>query len=64
MIKGKFTVKKSEQGDRELEALVRLLSPMLEPPGGRIKIKEDDAKLYTHVYMDLYPPDQAAGKYL
>ena len=25
MIKGKFTVKKSEQGDRELEALVRLL---------------------------------------
>lgn len=64
MIKGRFTVEKTDQGDKELEALVRLLAPMLEPQGGRIKVKEDDTRSYTHVYVDLYAPEPPGKKYL
>lgn len=64
MIKGRFTVEKTAQGDRELEVLVRLLAPMLEPQGGRIKVKEDDTRSYTHVYVDLCAPERAEKKYL
>ncbi len=62
MIKGRFTVEKTDQGEKELEIMVRLLAPMLETQG-RIKVRDDDTKLYTHVYVDLYLPE-TGKKYL
>lgn len=64
MIKGRFTVEKSERGDKELETLIKLLAPMLESQGSRIKVKEDDSRLYTHVYVDLYKAEPADKEFL
>lgn len=64
MIKGRFTVEKSARGDKELEILIKLLAPMLESQGSRIKVKEDDSRLYTHVYVDLYKAEPADKEFL
>ena len=53
MIKGRFTFERTEQGRKELEALVKRLAPMLEPLG-RIKVKDDDERPHIYVYVELY----------
>lgn len=63
MIKGRFTFERTEQGQREQEALARQLAPMLEP-GGRIKIKDDADRPYTYMYVELYTLDDVTEKKL
>jgi hypothetical protein len=41
VIKGRFTFERTEQGIKELEALVKQLAPMLEASKARIKVKDD-----------------------
>ena len=63
MIKGRFTVERTKQGDKELQALIEHLAPMIEPRG-RMKMRDDESKPYRYLYATLYAPEEKDRKYL